>query len=42
MTQQELQERAKQKAPHGTFVAVENFVNTPVYEKLVAELKAKN
>ena len=45
VTQAELQERAKQKAPNATFVAVENFLNSPRYDEIVAELsgtKEKN
>lgn len=42
VTQQELQERAKQKAPHGTFVAVENFLNSPKYDEIVALLSHKD
>ncbi|OTN77989.1 PTS system mannitol-specific IICBA component [Enterococcus sp. 8G7_MSG3316] len=38
VTQEELQERAKQKAPHATFVAVENFLNSPRYDEIVASL----
>jgi PTS system mannitol-specific IIC component len=38
VTQVELQERAKQKAPSATFVAVENFLNSPRYEEIVADL----
>ena len=38
VTQAELQERAKQKAPNATFVAVENFLNSPRYDEIVAEL----
>jgi PTS system mannitol-specific IIC component len=38
VTQEELQERAKQKAPNATFVAVENFLNSPRYDEIVATL----
>jgi PTS system mannitol-specific IIC component len=38
VTQEELQERAKQKAPNATFVAVENFLNSPRYDDIVATL----
>jgi mannitol PTS system EIICBA or EIICB component len=38
VTQEELQERAKQKAPNATFVAVENFLNSPRYDEIVASL----
>lgn len=38
VTQKELQERAKLKAPNATFVAVENFLNSPKYNEIVATL----
>lgn len=38
VTQEELQERAKQKAPNSTFVAVENFLNSPRYDEIIAQL----
>lgn len=38
VTQMELQERAKQKAPNATFVAVENFLNSPKYDEIVMDL----
>lgn len=38
VTQKELQERAKLKAPNATFVAVENFLNSPKYDEIVATL----
>lgn len=38
VTQEELQERAKQKAPNATFVSVENFLNSPRYDEIVATL----
>ncbi|HCM89801.1 MULTISPECIES: PTS mannitol transporter subunit IICBA [Vagococcus] len=41
VTQVELQERAKQKAPDASFVAVENFLNSPKYDWIVAELSGK-
>lgn len=41
VTQIELQERAKQKAPNAYFVAVENFLNSPKYEEIVQKLGDK-
>lgn len=41
VTQAELQERAKQKAPHATFVAVENFLNSPKYDEIIAALSSE-
>lgn len=38
VTQVELQERARQKAPNSTFVAVENFLNSPKYEDIISKL----
>ncbi|CZR01191.1 phosphotransferase system eiib component type 2/3 [Trichococcus palustris] len=38
VTQEELQERAQQKAPSATFVAIENFLNSPKYDEIVATL----
>lgn len=38
VTQIELQERAKQKAPNAQFVAVENFLNSPKYDDIIATL----
>ena len=42
VTQIELQERAKQKAPNARFVAVENFLNSPKYDEIVRELTGNN
>lgn len=42
VTQAELQERAKQKAPHATFVAVDNFLNSPKYDEIIASLTGKS
>ncbi|WP_430610497.1 PTS mannitol transporter subunit IICBA [Enterococcus sp. DIV0876] len=42
VTQEELQERAKQKAPNATFVAVENFLNSPRYDEIVATLSGSS
>lgn len=41
VTQIELQERAKQKAPNATFVAVENFLNSPRYDEIIEQLSGK-
>lgn len=41
ITQVELQERAKQKAPHAHFVAVENFLNSPRYDEVIQQLGQK-
>lgn len=38
VTQEELHERAKQKAPNATFVSVENFLNSPRYDEIIAGL----
>ena len=42
VTQEELQERAKQKAPNATFVSVDNFLSSPRYDEIVAELSGEN
>ncbi|SFV41638.1 PTS mannitol transporter subunit IICBA [Ligilactobacillus acidipiscis] len=39
VTQEELQERAQQKAPSALSVAVQNFMNSPRYDEIVANLK---
>ncbi|GBG95841.1 mannitol-specific PTS system IIBC component [Ligilactobacillus salitolerans] len=39
VTQKELQERAVLKAPHAVSVAVDNFMNSPRYDEIVANLK---
>ncbi|WP_159721225.1 PTS mannitol-specific transporter subunit IIBC [Enterococcus sp. CSURQ0835] len=39
VTQEELHERATQKAPNATFVSVENFMNSPHYDEIVERLK---
>ncbi|NKY66363.1 PTS mannitol transporter subunit IICBA [Weissella hellenica] len=39
VTQEELQERAQQKAPHALSVAVQNFMNSPRYDEIVENLK---
>lgn len=38
VTQEELHERASQKAPNATFVQVENFMNSPRYDEIVNRL----
>lgn len=42
VTQVELQERAKQKAPEAHFVAVENFLNSPRYDEIIQSLRQEN
>ncbi|MBN7273872.1 PTS mannitol transporter subunit IICBA [Ligilactobacillus pobuzihii] len=39
VTQRELAERARQKAPHSLGVSVDNFMNSPRYDEIVANLK---
>ncbi|MFT4246176.1 MAG: PTS mannitol transporter subunit IICBA [Micrococcaceae bacterium] len=39
VTQEELQDRAKDNAPSATFVSVENFMNSPRYDEIVEHLK---
>ena len=39
VTQVELYERAKQKAPSSDFVTVENFMNSPRYDEIVERMK---
>lgn len=41
VTQEELHERAAQKAPNATFVQVENFMNSPRYDEIVETLTAE-
>jgi PTS system mannitol-specific IIC component len=40
ITQQQLTDRAKQKAPHAQHVSVDNFMASPKYDEVVAEVKA--
>jgi PTS system mannitol-specific IIC component len=40
ITQQQLTDRAKQKAPHAQHVSVDNFMASPKYDELVAEVQA--
>jgi mannitol PTS system EIICBA or EIICB component len=40
ITQQQLTDRAKQKAPHAQHVSVDNFMASPKYDDLVAEVQA--
>lgn len=42
VTQEELKNRAQQKAPNATFVAIENFLNSPKYDEIVATLSGTN
>nr|WP_282577563.1 PTS mannitol transporter subunit IICB [Enterococcus cecorum] len=39
VTQVELKERASQKAPSALFITVENFMNSPSYDEIVAKLQ---
>lgn len=41
VTQEELQARAQQKSPKSTFVAVENFLNSPRYDEIIENLTNK-
>ncbi|MBO0455988.1 PTS mannitol transporter subunit IICBA [Enterococcus hulanensis] len=41
VTQEELHDRASQKAPSATFVQVENFMNSPRYDEIVDRLSAE-
>ncbi|MFD1129434.1 PTS mannitol transporter subunit IICBA [Paenibacillus provencensis] len=41
VTQQNLTPRAKAKAPNAVHVSIDNFVNNPIYDKLIEDLKAK-
>lgn len=38
VTQEELQERARQKSPNALFIAVENFLDSPRYDEIVTLL----
>jgi PTS system mannitol-specific IIC component len=40
ITQAQLTDRAKQKAPHAQHVSVDNFMASPKYDEVVAEVKA--
>jgi PTS system mannitol-specific IIC component len=40
ITQQQLTDRAKQKAPHAQHVSVDNFMASPKYDQIVDEVKA--
>ncbi|MDO3411330.1 PTS mannitol transporter subunit IICBA [Saccharibacillus sp. CPCC 101409] len=40
VTQQTLTDRARAKAPNAHHVSIDNFINNPVYEDLIEELKA--
>ncbi|NGQ95222.1 PTS mannitol transporter subunit IICBA [Brevibacillus sp. SYP-B805] len=39
VTHKNLTERAKQKAPHAEHISIENFLNSPEYDRLVQRLK---
>jgi PTS system mannitol-specific IIC component len=39
ITHKDLTSRAKEKLPNAIHLSVENFLNSPIYEKLVADLK---
>lgn len=41
VTQENLTPRAKGKAPQAIHVSIDNFVNNPIYDKLIEDLKAK-
>ena len=41
MTQEELADRAKEQTPDAAHVAVENFLNSPKYDEIIASLKAE-
>jgi len=40
ITQQQLTDRAKQKAPHAQHISVDNFMASPKYDEVVNEVKA--
>ena len=40
ITQSQLTDRAKQKAPHAQHLSVDNFMASPKYDEVVAEVKA--
>ncbi|MDQ1545764.1 MAG: mannitol system or component [Actinomycetota bacterium] len=40
ITQQQLTDRAKQKAPHAQHVSVDNFMASPKYDEVIEEVKA--
>ena len=41
VTQEELADRAKKQTPDAAHVAVENFLNSPKYDEIIASLKAE-
>jgi len=41
ITQQQLTERAQQKTPHAQHVSVDNFMSSPRYDEVVAQVKAQ-
>lgn len=42
ITQNELADRAEQKAPHALRLAVDNFLSSPKYDQIVVNLKARD
>jgi PTS system mannitol-specific IIC component len=42
ITQQQLTDRARQKAPSAEHVSVDNFMNSPAYDQVVDEVTARN
>ncbi|VDG21139.1 PTS mannitol transporter subunit IICBA [Lactiplantibacillus mudanjiangensis] len=42
ITQDELADRANQKAPHALRIAVDNFLSSPKYDQIVVNLKARD
>ncbi|BDR55578.1 PTS mannitol transporter subunit IICB [Xylocopilactobacillus apis] len=42
VTQNELAERAAEKAPHALRIAVDNFLNSPKYEEIIMNLKLRD
>ena len=41
VTQEELADRAKDKTPDAAHIAVDNFLNSPKYDEIIASLKAE-
>ncbi|HEY5319847.1 MAG TPA: PTS mannitol transporter subunit IICB [Galbitalea sp.] len=42
ITQQQLTDRAREKAPSAEHVSVDNFMNSPAYDQVVAEVTSRN
>jgi PTS system mannitol-specific IIC component len=42
ITQRQLTDRAREKAPSAEHVSVDNFMNSPAYDQVVAEVTARN